>query len=91
MNASQAVKIVFHVKQRRINDSFTNTELAEDLVEHVLDVDTPGESAKGRRGVAQFFGDQFLMRSRGCSFGQGAAQGGCRLLKQIAVARPRSV
>jgi hypothetical protein len=48
VNAPWSVKTepantVFHVKQHaRINISFTNAEVAEDLVQHVFDVDAAG-------------------------------------------------
>src|SRR5262249_2130770 len=37
-----------------------NTEVAEDHVEHVLDIDPAGQAAKRPGGEAQFLGDQFL-------------------------------
>ena len=48
---------------RRVNQSFTNAELAEDLVQHVFDIDTAGQSAKGPGGLTQLFGDQLLART----------------------------
>ena len=59
---------MFHVKHAPpehsdvvVNVSFTNTEIAKDDVQNILDIDSAGESAKRRRGRAQFLGDQLLI------------------------------
>src|ERR1700747_1324177 len=80
---------LFHVKQHRINDSFTNAEVAEDLVEHVLDIDAAGQSAKGPGGVTQLFGDYLLARRPCGALRRGAVQGGGGVLKRAPVARSR--
>src|SRR5689334_6279197 len=67
-----AVK-TFHVNQRGakpgravshetagINFSFTNTEVLEDLAQHVLDADLPGDARERIRRAAQLFCEQFL-------------------------------
>jgi hypothetical protein len=75
--------------ERRVNRSFTNAEVAEDLVEHVFDIDAAGQSAKGPGGVTQFFGD-YLFARRPCSaLRHGAVQGGGSVLKCAPVARAR--
>src|SRR4029077_5231579 len=89
VNALAPVKTVFHVKQHPINDSFTNAEVAEDLVEHVFDIDAAGQSAKGPGGVPQFFGDYFLARRPCSALRHGAVQGGGSVLKCAPVARSR--
>src|SRR5208282_1786579 len=53
---------LFHVKHtpRGVNQSFTNTEIAEDNVEDVLDIHPAGQPAERRGGRPQFLGDQLL-------------------------------
>ena len=40
--------------------SFTNTEIAKDHVQNILDIDSASESAERRRSRAQVLGDQLL-------------------------------
>src|SRR5690349_7133279 len=72
-----------------VNQSFTNAEVAEDLVEYVFDIDTAGQSAKGRGRLAQFFGDQLLARSLYSTLRRRAVQGCGGFLKCATVPRPR--
>ncbi len=58
---------MFHVKHAPpehcdvdVNVSFTNTEIAKDDVQNILDIDSASESAKRRRSPAQFLGDKLL-------------------------------
>jgi hypothetical protein len=59
---------MFHVKHAPaeysdvvVNVSFTNTKIAKDDVQNILDVDSASESAKRCRGRSQFLGDQLLV------------------------------
>ena len=61
---------MFHVKHVPpehsdvvVNDSFTNTKIAKDDVQNILDIDSASESAERRRSRAQFLGDQLLIGS----------------------------
>ena len=58
---------LFHVKHTLpehsdvvVNFSFTNTKIAKDDVQNILDIDSASESAQRRRGRAQVLGDQLL-------------------------------
>ena len=44
-----------------VNVSFTNTKIAKDHVQNILDIDSAGEPAERRRSRAQFLGDQLLI------------------------------
>src|SRR5215472_10117906 len=72
---------------RRVNVSFTNTEVAKDLVEHVLDIDAADQSAELGCRVPQLLGDQLLTRARRRGFRQSTLQGRNRLRKQMTMAR----
>ena len=59
---------MFHVKHALpehsdvvVNVSFTNTKIAKDHVQNILDIDSASQSAERRRGRAQFLGDQLLV------------------------------
>jgi hypothetical protein len=59
---------MFHVKHAPpefsdvvVNLSFTNTKIAKDDVQNILDIDSASESAERRRSRAQFLGDQLLI------------------------------
>ena len=59
---------MFHVKHAPpehfdvvVNFSFTNTKIAKDHVQNILDIDSASESAQRRRGRAQFLSDQLLI------------------------------
>src|SRR5712691_4282448 len=53
----------FHVK-RRVNLSFTNAEVFENLVKHVLDADPAGDAPERTGGQPQLLGDELFWRRR---------------------------
>ena len=83
---------MFHVKHRgpigRVNDSFTNAELAEDDVEDIFHVDPAGQPAKSSRRRAQLFGNEFFAPGRAKRQRTVERRGG--ILQGAAVARPRN-
>ena len=52
-------KQLFHVNQS-VNLSFTNTEVFENLVEHILHIDPPGDASECTGSEPQLLGDDLL-------------------------------
>jgi len=78
---------VFHVKQtpRAANQSFTNTEIAENNVEDVLDIHPAGQPAEGRCSRPQLLGDQLF--APGATLGQRTIERRHGVLQRPAVTR----
>ena len=45
-------------------DSFSDTEITENNLEHVLDIDAPGKPSEGTGGQPQLLGDQLFLVCR---------------------------
>src|SRR6202044_1197580 len=68
-----------------VNESFTNTKIAKDHVQNILDIDPPSKPPQRGGCGAQFLGDQFLMLFGLGSLGQCPIDGLHRLFKQMAM------
>jgi hypothetical protein len=72
-----------------VNESFTNTKIAKDHVQNILDIDPAGEPPQSGGCRTQFFGDQFLMLPEPDGLGQCPIEGAHRLFKQMTMPRAR--
>ena len=64
-----------------VNQSFTNAKVAEDHVEHILDVDASGQAAKRNGRRTQLFGDHLLALAL-VRLGERPVDGGKRFLER---------
>ncbi len=80
---------MFHVKHTGtvVNDLFTNTEIAENDLQDVLDVHAPGQPSERRGSEAQLLGDQFL--AAGVALRQRTIERSDCFLKRLTMPRPR--
>ena len=72
-----------------VNESFTNTKIAKDHVQNILDIDPSGEPPQRGCCRTQFLGDQFFMLPGLGGLGQCPIEGGHRLFKQMTMPRAR--